>query len=163
MNKNEQDIRKKYNLNFVTEEIIFEGNNLTLLLIFRFVSRFAAGTFGHGGGSVDNPALLALGVQLRVAAWTGMYLVMFSCINACVVNSIQGVGGSFLGLVLADNYVKKSGIQTIFVWLLCLVFIICAAATPGCRLLLAEWTCERWTVDYGFYQQLQYPPNQKYK
>jgi hypothetical protein len=38
--------------------------------------------------------------------------------------------GSLLGLVLADSYVKKSGKQSIFVWLLCLVFIIAAVATP---------------------------------
>lgn len=144
LNKKEQDLRKKYNVNYVIEEIIFEGRNLTLLLIIGFVGGFAAGAFGLGGGSIYNPALLALGVQPRVAASTGMYLVMFSCINACVVNGIQGilsfryglfvgmwcVCGSLLGLVLADNYVKKSGKQSIFVWLLCLVFIICAALTP---------------------------------
>jgi hypothetical protein len=52
---------------------------------------FAAGAFGLGGGSIYNPALLALGVQPRVAAATGMYLVMYSCVNACVVNGIQGI------------------------------------------------------------------------
>ncbi len=115
-----------------------------MLLIIGFVGGFAAGAFDLGGGSIYNPSLLALGVQPRVAASTGMYLVMFSCINACVVNGIQGilsfrygffvgmwcVGGSLLGLVLADSYVKKSGKQSIFVWLLCFVFIICAATTP---------------------------------
>lgn len=144
LNKKEQDLRKKYNVNFVVGEIIFEGKNLTILLIIGFVGGFAAGAFGLGGGSIYNPALLALGVQPRVAAATGMYLVMFSCVNACVVNGIQGilsfrygffvgmwcVGGSLLGLGLADSYVKKSGKQSIFVWLLCLVFIICAVATP---------------------------------
>ena len=144
LNKKEQDLRKKYNVNFVLNEVIFEGKNLTILLIIGFVGGFAAGAFGLGGGSIYNPALLALGVQPRVAAATGMYLVMFSCVNACVVNGIQGilsfrygffvgmwcVGGSLLGLVLADSYVKKSGKQSIFVWLLCLVFIICAVATP---------------------------------
>jgi len=38
-----------------------------------------------------NPALLAIGVNPKVAGATGMYLVMFSTFNACVVNSIQGV------------------------------------------------------------------------
>lgn len=122
LNKKEQDLRKKYNVNFVANEIIFEGRNLSILLLIGFVGGFAAGAFGLGGGSIYNPALLSLGVQPRVAASTGMYLVMFSCINACVVNGIQGilsfrygffvgmwcVCGSILGLVLADNYVKKS-------------------------------------------------------
>ena len=144
LNKKEQDLRKKYNVNFTVEEVIFEGKALTLLLLIGFFGGFAAGAFGLGGGSIYNPALLALGVQPRVAAATGMYLVMFSCINACVVNGIQGilsyryglfigmwcVVGSLTGLILADNYVKKSGKQSVFVWLLVLVFVICAVVTP---------------------------------
>ena len=62
LNKKEQDLRKKYNVNFVLNEVIFEGKNLTILLIIGFVGGFAAGAFGLGGGSIYNPALLALGV-----------------------------------------------------------------------------------------------------
>ena len=87
-NKKEQDLRKKYNVNYTIEEVIFEGKALVILLLIGFFGGFAAGAFGLGGGSIYNPALLALGVQPRVAASTGMYLVMFSCINACVVNGI---------------------------------------------------------------------------
>lgn len=91
MNKREQDLRKKYNVNYLIEEVVFEGKNLTVLLLIGFGGGFAAGAFGLGGGSIYNPALLALGVQPRVAAATGMYLVMYSCVNACVVNGIQGI------------------------------------------------------------------------
>ena len=38
--------------------------------------------------------------------------------------------GSLLGLVLADNYVKKSGKQSVLVWLLVFVFALCAVVTP---------------------------------
>ena len=38
--------------------------------------------------------------------------------------------GSLGGLVMADAYVKKSGKQSIFVWLLVIVFIIAAIVTP---------------------------------
>ena len=103
-----------------------------------------AGALGLGGGSIYNPALLSLGVTPRVAAATGMYLVLFSCINACVVNGVAGILnfryglfigafcalGSLIGLVLADLYVKKSGRQSVFVWILCFVFFIAAAVTP---------------------------------
>jgi uncharacterized membrane protein YfcA len=143
-NKKEQDLRKKYNVNYTIDEVIFEGKNLVLLVAIGFGGGFAAGAFGLGGGSIYNPALLALGVQPRVASATGMYLVLFSCINACVVNGLQGILnfrygmfigmfcsiGSLLGLILTDNYVKKSGKQSVFVWLLVLVFIIAAVATP---------------------------------
>lgn len=73
-----------------------------------------------------------------------MYLVIFSCINACVVNFLAGIlpvkyglfiggwviVGSIGGLMLADAYVKKSGKQSIFVWLLCFVFFLAAVITP---------------------------------
>ena len=62
LNKKEQDLRKKYNINFNQEEIVLEGRNLTLLLFIGFAGGFAAGAFGLGGGSIYNPALLALGV-----------------------------------------------------------------------------------------------------
>lgn len=67
--------------------------------------------------------MLAIGVNPKVAGATGMYLVMFTTFNACVINSISGVldfrygvflggcniVGSLIGLYLADSYVKKSG------------------------------------------------------
>lgn len=110
-------------MNYVEGEIIFEGKILTKLLIIGFAGGWVAGGLGLGGGSIYNPALLSLGVNPRVAASTGMYLVIFSCINACVVNYLGGildlsyggyigawvVVGSILGLILADAYVKKSG------------------------------------------------------
>jgi uncharacterized membrane protein YfcA len=61
-NKKEQDLRKKYNVNFTLDEVIFEGRNLILLIVIGFGGGFAAGAFGLGGGSIYNPALLALGV-----------------------------------------------------------------------------------------------------
>ena len=144
LNKKEQDLRKKYNVNFVEGEVIFEGRNLVLLLIIGFAGGWVAGALGLGGGSIYNPALLSLGVTPRVAAATGMYLVLFSCVNACVVNGVSGIlnfrygfyigffcaVGSLIGLILADLYVKKSGRQSVFVWILCFVFLLAAGVTP---------------------------------
>lgn len=121
MNKKEQDLRKKYKVNYIEGEIIFEGNNLVKLLIIGFAGGWVSGALGLGGGSIYNPALLSLGVNPKVAASTGMYLVIFSCLNACVVNFVSGildvrygtyiggwcVVGSLLGLILADHFVKK--------------------------------------------------------
>jgi uncharacterized protein len=113
-------------------------------LIIGFVGGFVAGALGLGGGSIYNPALLALGVNPRVAAATGKYLIIFSCINSCVINYLGGildvaygsfigawvVVGSVIGLIMADAYMKKSGKSSIIVWLLCLVFIIAAVVSP---------------------------------
>lgn len=144
LNKREQDLRKKFGVNYIEGEIVFEGRALNKLLAIGFVGGWVAGGLGLGGGSIYNPALLSMGVNPRVAASTGMYLVIFSCINSTVVNYINGildmqygailglwvVGGSLVGMVLADHYVKKSGKQSVFVWLLCFVFIIAAVGTP---------------------------------
>ena len=144
LNKKEQDLRKRYNINYVEGEIIFEGTVLYKLVIIGFAGGFVAGGLGLGGGSIYNPALLSLGVNPRVASSTGMYLVIFSCINACVVNFLSQlldlkygafvgtwvVIGSLGGLVMADAYVKKSGKQSLFVWLLVIVFVIAAIVTP---------------------------------
>jgi uncharacterized membrane protein YfcA len=124
--------------------VIFEGAVLYKLILIGFCGGWVAGGLGLGGGSIYNPALLSLGVNPRVAASTGMYLVIFSCINASVVNYLGGllnlryggfigtwvVFGSLGGLIAADAYVKKSGKQSVFVWLLCIVFMIAASLTP---------------------------------
>ena len=109
-----------------------------------FVGGWAAGALGSGGGSIYNPAFLALGVNPRTAGATGMYLVIYSALNATIINWISGlldlqygaflgawvVVGSLSGMFAADSYVKKSGKQSVFVWILCIVFIIAAALTP---------------------------------
>lgn len=144
LNKREQDLRKKYNVNYVDGEVLFEGAILHKLVLIGFIGGFVAGALGLGGGSIYNPALLSLGVNPKVASSTGMYLVMFSCINSCTVNYISGildvryasfigtwvVVGSLLGNIAADAYAKKSGKQSIFVWLLAIVFLIASTVTP---------------------------------
>jgi hypothetical protein len=122
-NKRQQDLRKKYNINYVEGEVLFEGVVLKKLLLIGFLGGFVAGALGLGGGSIYNPALLSLGVNPKVASSTGMYLVMFSCINSCIVNYIAGildvsygafigtwvVVGSLFGNYAADSYAKKKG------------------------------------------------------
>ena len=132
-------------MNYIDGEVLFEGNTLKKLLYIGFVGGFVAGALGLGGGSIYNPALLALGVNPKVAGSTGMYLVMVSSLNSTFVDWIGGIldlqYGAFIGLWVvfgslcgnyaADQYVKKSGgRQSIFVWLLTGVFILCAVVTP---------------------------------
>ena len=54
-----------------------------------FGGGWVAGALGLGGASIYNPALLAMKVNPKVAASTGMYLVIFSCLNSCVVNFVS--------------------------------------------------------------------------
>jgi uncharacterized membrane protein YfcA len=128
----------------VPGEIEFEGSVLRSLLMISFVGGLVAGALGLGGGSIYNPALLALGVDPRVAGSTGMYLVLFGTINSCVINFVHGsldlyyamwlglwsVLGAGFGLILTEMGVKKTGRPSIFVWLLFLVFLLSVVITP---------------------------------
>jgi uncharacterized membrane protein YfcA len=73
-----------------------------------------------------------------------MYLTLYTTINSSVVNwlydyldfdygifiSFWSAIGSIIGLYMADAYVKKSGKQSIFVWILVIVFIVAAIVGP---------------------------------
>jgi uncharacterized membrane protein YfcA len=144
MNKREQELRKLYDVNYDPTEVIYEGRVLRILLTYGFLGGWVAGALGLGGGSIYNPALLSLGVNPRVASSTGMYLVLFTAINATVVNWVSGtlnfaysgwigtwsVIGSIIGFILAEAYVKKSGRQSFFVWILFVVFVLSVIVTP---------------------------------
>ena len=92
---------------------------MTKLLGIGFIGGWVAGALGLGGGSIYNPALLTLGVHPKVSGATGMYLVLFSTINTCLVNYLNGylhipyaiwiatwsLFGSFAGMALTDKVV----------------------------------------------------------
>jgi uncharacterized membrane protein YfcA len=143
-NQQEQRLKREFCVNFNENDVKFEGETLNSLLSVGAIGGWVAGALGLGGGSIYNPALLSLGVHPRVSGATGMYLVLFSTINACTVNYLNGnlnleygcwIGlwsciGSFFGLKFTDWYVKKSGKQSIFVWVLVIVFGLSVVATP---------------------------------
>lgn len=103
-----------------------------------------SGTLGLGGGSIYNPCLIEMGVDVKVAGATGMYLVLFSAINSSVVSwqagnlnfsyaclmGVLGIVGSLCGLFLADLYVMKSGRKAIFSWAICLIFLLSLVSAP---------------------------------
>ena len=137
-------LKRKYMINYIEGDVTFEGKSLTKLILIGFVGGWVAGALGLGGGSIYNPALLSLGVNPRTLGSTGMYLVLYSCINSCVVNylssnlnipygiwiSFWSAIGSVLGLIFADWYAKKSGRQSVFVWVLVVVFLLSVIMTP---------------------------------
>jgi len=123
LNRFEQRLRRKFDINYDPLEINFDGNGLTKLLAISFGGGWVSGALGIGGGSIYNPCLLAMGVHPKVAGATGMYLVMFSALNSCVVNwqsnnlnldysiwlGILSSAASIMGLFFADLYVRRTG------------------------------------------------------
>lgn len=134
----------KYGINFVEGDVIFEGKALTVLICIGFIGGLVAGALGLGGGSIYNPALLSLGVHPKVSGATGMFLVLVSTINTCLINFLNGfldvkyacwistfsLLGSILGMAATDKVVKMTGKPSIMVWVLVFVFIISTISTP---------------------------------
>lgn len=85
-----------------------------------------------------------MGVHPKVAGATGMYLVLFSTCNTCLMNYLNGflnpqyailvglwsVAGSFVGLRVTDSVVAMTGKASIIVWVLVTVFVISTITTP---------------------------------
>ena len=131
-------------MNYQPGDIKFEGDTLNKLLVIGFAGGWVAGALGLGGGSIYNPALLMLGVHPKVSGATGMYLVLFSTINTCLVNYLNGylnipyacwiaswsLAGSILGMAATDKVVQATGRPSIIVWVLVFVFAISTIATP---------------------------------
>ena len=144
INKSEQVLKMKYKVNYADGDVIFEGKALVIVISIGFVGGLVAGALGLGGGSIYNPALLSLGVHPRVSGATGMFLVLFSTINSCLINYMNGfldlsyacwissfsLLGSILGMMGTDKVVAATGKASIMVWVLVFVFAISAISTP---------------------------------
>ena len=140
----QQKLKVKYGINHLEGDVIFEGKALTILVCIGFVGGLVAGALGLGGGSIYNPALLSLGVHPKTSGATGMFLVLFSTVNTCLINFLNGyldftyalwisafsLLGSILGMLATDKIVAATGKPSIMVWILVLVFIISTVATP---------------------------------
>ena len=109
-----------------------------------FTGGLVAGSLGLGGGSIYNPAFLALGVNPKVAGSTGMFLVMISTINSVLIDYMNGYMliyycmwiamfaaiGSLIGMIATDAVVRATGRPSVFVWLLFVIFIFTTIALP---------------------------------
>ena len=144
INQREQNLKFKYNVNYTSSDIRYEGSTLFQLTGLGFVGGLVAGALGLGGGSIYNPAFLTLGVHPKVSGATGMFLVLFSTVNTCLVNylnnflhvkyacwiSFWSVLGAFLGMQVTDRVVQMTGKPSILVWILVFVFVLSTFATP---------------------------------
>ena len=103
-----------------------------------------SGCIGLGGGAIYNPILITLGVPPSVSSATGLYLVFYSKVAACFVYYLNGeiqilfglwIGfwstlGMIVSLRYAQDYIKRSGRQSLIVWSLVVVFFISIIIVP---------------------------------
>ena len=122
LSASEQALKAKWgNINLVESDLLFRGKILCKVLSLGFFGGWVAGALGLGGGVIFNPLLLQMGVPPRVSSATGMYLITFSKIAACLIYIIVGelqvdyglwvsawsTGGAILGLWGANIYMAK--------------------------------------------------------
>ena len=142
----DQNLKLKYGgLNVADSDIRYSSKkSLTYLLLLGFAGGWVAGALGLGGGSIYNPALLAMGIPPKVSSATGLYLVTFSKIASVLVYFLDDlldipyglwIGfwscfGMVLGLCMAQCYMKKTGRQSIIVWVLVFLLFVSTIAIP---------------------------------
>ena len=63
-----------------------------------FVGGWVAGALGLGGGSIYNPALLAMGIPPKVSSATGLYLVTFSKVASVLIYFLNDQLDVYYGL-----------------------------------------------------------------
>lgn len=141
----EQMLKKKFhNINLVESDLKFEGKTLWIVLFLAYMGGWVAGALGLGGGSIFNPLLLSMGVPPKVSSATGMYLVTFSKIAACLIYFLSGelcmsfaiwiaawsTFGSVIGLFLTNIYMEKYGRQSILVFFLTFVLGLSCIGVP---------------------------------
>ena len=144
VNSSEQRLKIKYGVHFKEGDVKFEGTALTVVIMIGFVGGLVAGALGLGGGSIYNPALLTLGVHPKVSGATGMFLVLYSTVNSCLINYLNdfldlkyacwissfSLLGSVLGMMATDKVVRMTGKPSVMVWVLVFVFLISTISTP---------------------------------
>mmetsp|Transcript_28536 Transcript_28536/g.38061 ORF Transcript_28536/g.38061 Transcript_28536/m.38061 type:complete len:146 (+) Transcript_28536:1099-1536(+) len=90
LSASEQKLKVKYGINHLETDVIFMGKPLVVIVMIGFIGGLVAGALGLGGGSIYNPALLGLGVHPKASGATGMFLVLFSEVNSCLINFLNG-------------------------------------------------------------------------
>lgn len=145
MVSHEQNLKIKYgSINVCDSDLRYDGRTLTKVMTIGFVGGWVAGALGLGGGAIYNPLLLTLNVPPRVSSATGMYLVSFSKIAACLVYYLAGqlkvdyglwialwaTIASVIGLYGADVYMRVFKRQSIIVMALTFILAISAIAVP---------------------------------
>ena len=141
----EQDLKRKYGgIHLVPSDLIFEGRVLRVVLGLGFMGGWVAGALGLGGGVIFNPLLLALGVPPKVSSATGMYLITYSKIGACLIYILVGEldvaygfwvaawssAGAMIGLGGANWFMSKFKRQSLIVVVLAIVMAISTVGVP---------------------------------
>lgn len=133
--KKEYLLKEENNYQFVKGDVVWNQRTIIKFLIFAIIAGFLSGAVGLSGGVLFTPMFLEFGIAPSVASSTSMYMAMFATGSSSVLYMFSGyviydvtfwlsafsVIGTYLGSTIIGAAVKKSGKQSILVWLLAVV------------------------------------------
>lgn len=135
MLKKEYELKEVNNYQFVKGDVVWDRKSIIKFLIFALIAGFLSGAVGLSGGVLFTPLFLEFGIAPSVASSTSMYMAMFATGSSSILYMFSGfviyditfwlsafsIIGTYLGSTIIGAAVKKSGKQSILVWLLAIV------------------------------------------
>ena len=138
--ENEFNWRKRINYPFDSRDIQWNRQTVVKLAVIGFIAGFIAGTIGIGGGVVLGPILLGLDIHpivctvntnflvLLTSSSTTFQFILFNMLNYQygLLSVIFSALGAFVATKLINEYVKRTGEQSLIVLILFIVVAISA-------------------------------------
>jgi uncharacterized membrane protein YfcA len=126
------------------EAFRFEWPSLKKIMAYSLAGGFVSGFFGLGGGSIFNPYLIELGVPPSVSAATTMFMVMLANmatavmytlfqsldLNYAIWLSFWNVLATWYGFSLINSIVRRTGRQSIIIYIMSILIALSAVMTP---------------------------------
>lgn len=143
--KSEYEFRKSIGYPYRKSDIKWSTHMFLKLPMYSFLSGSMAGMLGIGGGLILGPLLLDIGLHPIVSTATSGFLVLFTSSSTSIQFIIMGMMkldyafactlastvGSFLGTLLIQRLVQKTGRYSYLIFTLVIVLGISTVMIPG--------------------------------
>ncbi len=140
----EERLKEKLGYNFDKDDVRWNGKWIFFIAFFSLLCGTLASTVGIGGGVLYNPLLLIIGVNPQVAAASGMYIILYNTLSTMIQFIIIGrlpvawslflaifvIACSVIGILVVNRYVKKTGRQSLIVFILGAFILASGVVTP---------------------------------
>eukprot|EP00347_Sterkiella_histriomuscorum_P014430 403360891 len=138
-------IKRRDHYEYDEGDLHFESNKIIYkVVIFCFIASVLAGILGIAGGIILSPVFLSLGLLPSVTAATNQYIGMISTFSVSLQFIYKGqlnysyayvIGAvvlftAIIGLSVVERVVKKSGRQSIIVFIISFVLLISFLVLP---------------------------------
>jgi len=152
----ETSIKRSIQYPFHSQDVLWDFQKTRFYAFFTFGAGVIAGLIGIGGGMVLGPLMLVMGIYPRVSTATTATMIVLTSSSVAILYITSGLvpwqyaitffctcfTGALVGKTYIDGYVKKTGKQSVLIFLLATII---ALATCGAliiallRLNSADW------------------------